>query len=250
MNTKNESQGNNKSMLRLHVALANAGIASRRKCEEFIKNGRVKINGQVVTTPGTRIIPSDIVEFDGRIVSFKRHLHYIALYKPAGYLCAMSDDRGRPLAVDLLRSRFKERLYNVGRLDFASSGLIFFTNDGDFAEYVMHPSFGLDKEYLVETDNSIPLSFPDEFQSGIVSGTDVLRAENVKLLDTNRLSIILAEGKNREIRRALESAGLYVKRLIRVRIGPISLGSLREGDFCELNDSEVKAVLSYHYNKE
>ncbi len=235
--------------VRLQLVLARAGVASRRACEEYIVAGRVRVNGEVVTALGTKVRPGDKIEVDGKTLGAPERLRYVALHKPAGYICAMSDDRGRPLAVDLLRSRFPERLYNVGRLDFASSGLILFTNDGDFAKRAGHPSGGLDKEYLVETDLDVPASFVADFVRGIETDGETLRAERVESIGPRRLRIVLVEGRNREIRRALERAGLRALRLKRVRIGPLELGRLHEGEFCELDPHEVEAILAYRYEK-
>ncbi|MCX7025720.1 MAG: pseudouridine synthase [Spirochaetes bacterium] len=236
------------SSVRLQVALARSGIASRRACEEIIRSGRVSVNGRVVTELGTRVLHEDVVEVDGLAIGATERLRYVALNKPVGYLCTMHDEKGRPVAIDLLRARFKERLYNVGRLDFASSGLILFTNDGEFAGRVGHPSGGIDKEYLVDTHEDIPRSFPGDFVRGIDSDGDTLRAERVEILEPRRMSVVLLEGRNREIRRALETVGLRARKLVRIRIGPIGLGGMRDGDFCELADDEVEAILSYRYN--
>ena len=137
MNKDSNSQDNK---LRLQVFLAHSGLASRRACEKIILDGRVTVNGQVVTELGSKVSDSDIVKVDGKQLSLEKKKCYVLLNKPAGYVCSSSDEKGRAVAVDLLKDAYKERLYNVGRLDMYSKGMILFTNDGDFAAKLSHPS--------------------------------------------------------------------------------------------------------------
>ncbi len=139
----------NKEM-RLQVFMAHSGLASRRKCELLISEGNVKVNGTVITQMGYRVSDNDIVTYMGKVLSINRSKIYLALNKPSLYLCSNSDPQGRPLAVELINKDFQERLYNVGRLDYLSTGLIFFTNDGDFTKTVAHPSSGIEKEYVTK----------------------------------------------------------------------------------------------------
>lgn len=232
---------------RLQTLIAHAGEASRRAAEDLIRAGRVQVNGVVVTELGSRALPTDTVTLDGKPIRAESVKRYLALNKPPGYLCAMADDRGRPLAVELLRPKIQERVYNVGRLDMESCGLILFTNDGEFAAKAGHPSFGIIKEYQVETDRSVSDEFVSRFMSGIdvvdeAGEPEVLRAVDVKKIAARRLVIRLAEGKNREIRRALAAFSMRARVLRRVSIGPILLGDLPEGRYRALSKAELAAV--------
>lgn len=231
--------------IRLQAYLARAGVASRRASERLILDGRVSVNGRRVVELGTKVGPRDRVEFDGRLLSIQEHLRYILLNKPAGYLCAMSDSEGRPLAVDLIRGAVAERVYNVGRLDQWSSGLVLFTNDGELAARLMHPSSGIDKEYEVQADGPLPEAFFEDFRRGLPIEGVVYRAQRVERSGPASARVILVEGKNREIRRVLESFGRRALSLRRTRIGPLREGSLAEGSFRELRAAEVEALYRY-----
>lgn len=245
---------------RLQVLVARAGIASRRAAEELIRAGRVAVNGTPVTELGARARLGDMVTVDGRPIAREARTLRLALNKPPGYLCAMSDTFGRPLAADLLKPAVRERVYNVGRLDLESCGLIFFTNDGDFAAKAGHPSYGLVKEYEIETDRRLHATFGAQFEAGLevdaeepdgtaqaLSGTsqgrkELLKARKVLVRGERACTIWLAEGKNREIRRALALFGLKATLLKRVAIGPVRLGDLPEGRFRELSPAELAAL--------
>jgi 23S rRNA pseudouridine2605 synthase len=223
------------------VFLAHGGVASRRSCEQFILDGRVQVNGRTVTTLGEKVGPGDEVRFDGLPVKAESRFRYIALNKPPGYLCSSSDPQGRPLAVDLL-SGIPERLYNIGRLDFQSSGLVFFTNDGDFAELVGHPRTGIEKEYLVEAAGSISDEFISAFSGGVT--IEGIRYQAKSLIREGRRGLrnVLIEGKNREIRRVFSHFHLHPNRLIRIRIGPILLGTLPEGESRPITEKEMATL--------
>lgn len=227
---------------RIQTLLAHAGIASRRAAERMIQEGRVRMNGVVVTELGTRAMPLDRVEVDGSLIVKEERLHYIAMNKPPGYLCAMSDDRGRPLAASLLKPDIQERVYNVGRLDLESCGLVLFTNDGAFARDVGHPSSGLIKEYLVETDKRIHRTFGAQFEAGLADDGETLKAAHVEMTGERTCMIRLVEGKNREIRRALKQFGLKALLLRRIAIGPVHLGDLTEGRWRPLSSEELSAL--------
>jgi len=224
--------------MRLQAYLASAGIGSRRHCESFILDGRVQVNG-LRAQLGQSVQDGDSVLFDGTPVFPQARKRYLMLNKPAGYLCAMSDPRGRSLAVDLLKDEVGERVYNIGRLDQWSSGLLLFTNDGDFARRMSHPSGNMEKEYELTTDEIIPASFSADFEAGLVVDGLFYKARSVKILGQRRASIILIEGRNREIRRVLAHYGLRALNLRRIRIGPLLLGNLAEGHYRELTTPEV-----------
>ena len=225
---------------RLQVYLAHAGIASRRAAEEIIASGRVQVNGAVINIRGCRVFPGDTVLFDGKPVQPESRLRYLALNKPAGYICSSSDPQGRPLALDLLPKQIGERLYNVGRLDFQSSGLIFFTNDGDFASRLGHPGSGLEKEYLIEASGPIPGVVAEAFLSGITIEGVRYQAAAAEQTGRKSLRVVLVEGKNREIRRVFSHFHLHPVVLRRVRIGTVRLGDLKEGASRPLTEKELE----------
>jgi 23S rRNA pseudouridine2605 synthase len=229
--------------LRLQVYLAHAGLASRRAAEKLIGEGRVRVNGRVVTVPGEKVGDGDLVLVDGRPVRPETQVWRLALHKPPGYICSSSDPQGRPLALELLPPGIRERLYNVGRLDVLSSGLILFTNDGGFAARVSHPSSGIEKEYLVEASGPIPDEVADAFRRGLVIEGQRYQAREVERTGRGSLRVCLVEGKNREIRRVFSHFHLHPRRLHRIRIGPVALGNLGEGASRPLRDDEIKALM-------
>ncbi|GAB1482805.1 pseudouridine synthase [Treponema sp.] len=229
--------------IRLQAYLARCGVASRRASEELILAGRVQVNGIKVTELGSKVSSSDRVEFDSHIVKPETRLVYLALHKPEGYICSASDTHDRPLALSLLPKDITERVYNVGRLDLRSSGLILFTNDGNFAAKVSHPSAEIEKEYLVDSTVPIPDSMLESFRSGVEVEGEVYRCANVERTGQRSLRIVLIEGKNKEIRRVFSHFHLHAERLHRVRIGRILLGDLKEGQSRSLTSSEIQSLL-------
>jgi 23S rRNA pseudouridine2605 synthase len=228
--------------IRIQTLIARAGIASRRAAEEIMRAGRVQLNGMPCTEPGTRAKPEDRIELDGKPLVAETRKLYLALNKPQGYICAMTDPHGRPTAASLFRPAIMERVYNVGRLDLESSGLILFTNDGQFASRAGHPSFGLVKEYEVKTDRRIHGTFAAQFEAGLEEGGETLKAERVVIKDDFTFTVWLAEGRNREIRRALSLFGLKALTLRRVSIGPVKLGDLPEGSWRHLDTAEIESL--------
>lgn len=232
-----------KDEVRLQVFLAHCGVASRRASEQIILDGRVSVNGTVITELGTKVTASDVVSVDGKQVFQEEKKRYVLLNKPAGFVCSASDEKGRKVAADLIQGAFRERLYNVGRLDMYSKGMIFFTNDGEFARILSHPSSQLEKEYIVETSQDVPDDFPARFERGIRVNNVFYRCLRCEILRPRKIKIVLIEGKNREIRTVLESVGLGTHSLVRVRIGNVYLDDLRPGDFRELSEREVRSLL-------
>jgi 23S rRNA pseudouridine2605 synthase len=224
--------------------LAHAGIASRRGAETLIAEGRVSVNGKIVSVLGEKVLPEDDVRLDGVRVLPETRFRHLALHKPAGYLCSSADPQGRALALDLLPADIRERLYTVGRLDYRSSGLIFCTNDGGFAAKIGHPSAKIEKEYLLETSGVIP----DEVLSAFLQGLDIegerYRAERIERFGRTSLGVVLIEGKNREIRRVCSYFHLHPVILRRIRIGPVLLGGLKEGESRPLSEQELRELLS------
>ena len=228
---------------RLQVFLARAGVASRRAGERLIASGRVAVNGELVTVQGRKVAAGDRVTLDGRVVAAVRPDVSFALHKPAGYLCSNADPRGRRLARELLPAE-AGRVFHVGRLDMASSGLILFSTDGELAVRVTHPRYGVEKEYEVTTDRPVPTAVLERYRSGWrIDGTTYTLA-GWRRSGATRVVLTLTEGRNREIRRVLGHAGMPVCRLARVRIGPVTLDGIPAGSWRRLSPREVAWFLA------
>ena len=223
---------------RLQVFLARAGVASRRAAERLIAGGRVALNGERVTVQGRTVAAGDRVTVDGRVVTGARRPVHFALHKPAGYLCSNADPRGRRLARDLLPPD-AGRTFHVGRLDLASSGIILFTNDGQLAVRVTHPRYGVEKEYEVTTDRPVPTAVLERYRAGWCIDDITYTLAGYRRRGGSRVTLTLTEGRNREIRRVLGYAGMQVRRLVRVRIGPVTLDGIASGTWRTLSPPEV-----------
>ncbi len=231
-------------MVRLQKFLAQAGIASRRSSETIIREGRVEVNGRKVTKQGIQIDPvADVISVDGQMIQPLRH-HYVAVHKPRGVLCTRKDDRQRTILGDLLPSNWD--LKPVGRLDRDSEGLIFATNDGEFALRVTHPRYGVTKVYQVEVEGKVPRQALRLFTKGVKHREAVLRAQKASLLNSNRsrsvIRMELTEGKNREIRRMFATQEMKVIRLVRMQIGNVKLGELPAGKWRTLTKTEIESL--------
>jgi len=232
--------------MRLHKFLAEAGVASRRAGEQMILEGRVSVNGHVIRQLGTRVDPlHDHVTVDGKPVHAKRKLH-VALHKPRGCVCSRKDEFGRPTIYDLLPDEWGN-LYSVGRLDYDTEGLIFLTNDGQFALHLTHPRYEVRKKYVATVDGRVEPAMTSRFVKGVFSRGEKLKASAARIvsssLSRSLVEIELTEGKNREVRRMFEVEGITVKRLQRVQIGKIKLGELRPGKWRTLTEPEIKSLL-------
>ncbi|MGA2977480.1 MAG: pseudouridine synthase [Spirochaetia bacterium] len=234
------SRSSAESSIRLQVYLARCGLGSRRSCETYIQHGRIMVNGAPVTRLGEKVSLKDVVTLDGRKVTPAKTRIYIALHKPPGYLCSNADPEGRPLARTLFSAAIKERLFHVGRLDFLSSGLILYTNDGEFAKVVSHPKAQIEKEYLVETGRAIEEDFLRRYSKGIKVGDVTYRCKSFILRSAHSALITLTEGKNRELRNVFTSRNIRLKRVHRVRIGPITLRGIPAGHFRRLTEREIR----------
>lgn len=232
--------------VRLQKFLAQCGIASRRKSEEMIAQGLVKINGRVATI-GDKVSPKhDKVTCKGKRVSNVERHSYIALYKPRGYVSAASDDRGNKCVTQLV-SDIKKRLYPVGRLDKNSEGLLLMTNDGDFANAIMHPSEHVPKTYRVTVDGMVSEQQLDILNSEmIIDGKKIIPA-TVTVIEIGKertfLQFVLYQGINRQIRKMCEEANLHIKRLKRISIGDIQLGNLTSGKYRFLTQDEISKIM-------
>jgi 23S rRNA pseudouridine2605 synthase len=229
--------------LRLHVFLAKAGIASRRASEKLILAGKVTVNGVTVTVLGTRVEAGDVVGCDGKPVAPIERRVYLAVHKPVGHLCTQHDERDRPKVIDLIPDDLKPGLFHAGRLDFMSGGLIFYTNDGEFARKVTHPSAEVEKEYLLESSDPIPETMLSDYRKGVAIEGETYRIRRYGSETKTRARIVLIQGKNREIRRVCAAYGVKVRRLTRVRIGPVKLGGLSPGRFRLLTNEEIRWFL-------
>lgn len=232
--------------VRLQKVLANAGVASRRASEELITSGAVKVNGKVVKELGTRINPdSDKVSVRGTPVQLDASRVYLALNKPVGVISSMADEFGRPdLSQYSLRS---DRIYNVGRLDADTSGLLLLTNDGELANMLAHPKFGVTKTYIAKVEGAISSQEIQRLLSGVELEDGPMKADRANLVDTNAyeslVEIVIHSGKNRVVRRMFEAIGHPVKDLVRRQFGPIQLGPLKPGQTRLLSKVEVGALL-------
>ncbi len=230
------------SLIRLQKFLSEAGICSRRKGEEYIKAGFVRVNNEVVTELGEKVDPEkDRVEFNGKVVDVKSDPVYIALNKPKGYVTS-SRQAGDKIVLDLID--INERVYPVGRLDKDSSGLLILTNDGSLHHRLSHPSFDHEKEYNVTVVRPIPDGALRSIAKGMpMMGTKTRPAE-IERITPRRFRIVLREGKNRQIRRMVRKVGNHVTRLKRVRVSNIKLGRLAEGTWRNLTEKEKKELFN------
>jgi 23S rRNA pseudouridine2605 synthase/16S rRNA pseudouridine516 synthase len=237
-------------MERLQKFISRSGVTSRRKAEELILEGRVKVNGKVIRTLGVKIDPEkDVVEVDNKIIKPEKKL-YIALYKPVGYLSSLYDPFGRRTIKDLLKDKLSSRVYPVGRLDFDSEGLLLCTNDGEIANFVIHPRYKIPKIYEVLV-NGIPKEEElKKFREGVIlKEGKTLPAEFEVVWKNSKtkrslLKVVLYQGWKRQIRRMLALFGYEVLKLKRIQIGEIRLGNLKPGEFRFLNDEEIKWLKS------
>ena len=234
--------------IRLQVFMSHSGIASRRACAAIIHAGRVKVNGKTITEPGIRVQENDTIYLDNELLKLEQTMHYMVLNKPPGYLCSSFDPHGRLLAIELLPKTIKERLYNVGRLDYHSSGMIFFTNDGDFAARISHPSSEIEKEYIIKSTVPVPDRAIEAFLAGIEIEGELYRALRVQRLDEKSLRIVLIEGKNREIRKVFSHFHLHPSMLCRIRIGAVELGNLPESQCRPLSGTEINDLMTGRNN--
>ncbi|EMB22601.1 pseudouridine synthase [Treponema denticola] len=229
--------------IRLQVYLARCGVASRRASENLILNGRVSVDGKIITELGTKVSGKEKICLDGKQIFPEAEKRYILLNKPEGYVCSLADEKDRPIAASLLKDTYTERLYNIGRLDMLSGGAILFTNDGDFSAKVEHPSSEIEKEYEVITVFEYPDEVLQKFLRGVRIEGVFYKALSAERISKNKMRIVLIEGKNREIRRVLKFFNIKIKKLTRVRIGCVHLSDLPSGKHRPLTSEEIKGLL-------
>ncbi len=234
--------------VRLQKVLSQAGVASRRNAEIMIDEGRVEVNGELVTEQGRRVDPDrDAIRVDGhRIPPPRRHAYYV-MNKPRGVVCTMSDDEGRTCIADYLGRLSKLALYHVGRLDTDTEGMLLLTNDGEFAQAMMHPSHELQKTYVAEVSGLVDKKLADRLKKGIVLDDGPIKADRVKVGASSgnktMVTLVLHSGRNRIVRRIFEHVGHPVRSLARTQIGPVRMGQLKIGEIRELTQAELGSLL-------
>jgi 23S rRNA pseudouridine2605 synthase len=232
--------------VRLQKILSKAGIASRRAAEKLIMDGRVEVDGELVTELGTRVDPEvSIIRVDGARVVVDDSLVYLALNKPRGMHSTMSDDRGRPCIGDLIERRVRgnKKLFHVGRLDADTEGLILLTNDGELAHRLMHPSHMIPKTYLATVTGKVPRGVGKQLRAGVELEDGLASVDDFAVVDAipgkTLVRLTLHEGRNRIVRRMLAALGFPVEALVRTDIGPVSLGEQRPGSIRALGLDEI-----------
>jgi 23S rRNA pseudouridine2605 synthase len=236
-------------MERLNKALADRGVASRRKSDQIIKEGRVKVNDAVITEPGTQVHPGDIITVDGKKLA-KEERHYILMNKPTGTLSTVTDDKGRKTVIDLLdRSFAGMRLFPVGRLDYDTAGLIILTDDGELANILSHPSYEVEKTYLARVKGIVIKETVRTMRQGVLlPDGHKAKPRAVRLVERDKdhqsslLEITLTEGRNREVRNIMEAIGHPVIRLTRTRYDFLSTEGIARGGYRPLKIHEVKKL--------
>lgn len=235
---------------RLQKVMASCGVASRRKCEEYIAAGRVRVNGSVVTELGTKVSKRDRIEFDGKEL-MKQQLVYYVLYKPTGYLTAVTDKLGRRVVMDLIDSETKKtRIFPIGRLDYDTSGVLLLTNDGDLSYRLTRSAKEIEKVYQVRVNGIIDQPAVTKLIKGVMIDGKMTKRAKVEVLDIDKensstlLKLTITEGRNRQVRKMCEAVGYEVKKLKRVSFGGVTLDGLGVGEYRELKPHEVKVLYS------
>ena len=225
--------------IRLQKYMADCGVASRRKCEEIILDGRVKINGKTVTELGTKVTDEDVVSVDGEVLKAQTKKYYIAMNKPVGYVTTVSDEFDRPTVINLVEDEIQSRIYPVGRLDFDTEGLLLLTNDGDLTYKLTHPKHAIFKKYIA-TLNEVPQPKDvEKLKKGVVVDGKKTQPAKLNWLKDNVIEISISEGRNRQVRKMFEAVGYEVVNLQRIAVGNILLGNIPLGRWRHLSISEI-----------
>ncbi len=235
--------------VRLQKLMAGAGVASRRVCEQMIEEGRVTVNDQVVTELGVRVNPEKVVvRVDGISIQTDEKYIYMAFNKPAGVVSTMEDPEGRPCIKDFLRDSFNHRVFHVGRLDVETEGLLLLTNDGELANRLTHPSYEVPKTYLVQVRGPVASGVGEELKRGIRLEDGTARLDSFKLVDSTPghvlIEVSIHSGRNRIVRRLFDAVGYPVEKLVRVEMGPIRIGSQKQGTIRNLSKVEIGELLA------
>lgn len=233
--------------MRINKYLADCGVASRRKCDELIAQGKVKVNGKVVRELGLDIKHTDIVLFENRAVRPSVKRVYYKLHKPKGYVTTASDEKGRKTVVELMR-KVQERIYPIGRLDYDTEGLLILTNDGDITNILTHPKNNVKKTYIASVEGDITPADIKQITKGVDIGGYITQPCSAQILDKDekftRVEIIIAEGKNHQVKKMFEAVGKTVAFLKRISIGEIKLGGLSRGEYKALTTKEIAYLKS------
>ena len=235
--------------VRLQKFMADAGVASRRKSEELIAKGHVKVNDKVVTEMGVKVDHHDKVEVDGMPLETEKK-RYILMYKPRGVISAVKDDKGRKVVTDLLEEDVDERVYPIGRLDYDTSGLLLLTNDGEFANHLMHPRYHVDKTYVAKIEGILTLEEIKKLENGIKfkDYTSAHAKVTVKSKDKKKNSsivkIVIHEGHNHQVKNMFDAVGHHVEKLAREKYGFLTLDGLVSGKYRDLTRQEVAQLKS------
>jgi len=231
---------------RLQKVIAQSGITSRRKAEQLIIDGKVKVNNKVVTKLGTKVTSNDKIEVNNVEIEKEAKVYYM-LYKPRGIISSVKDDKNRKVVTDLMPG-IQERVFPIGRLDYDTSGILLLTNDGEFANLLMHPRYGVEKVYQIRI-NGIPTKEDlSKLLRGVKDNNEILKAINYKIVSRDKkrnsteLELTLREGKNRHIRRMMDKLGFPVKKLKRIKYGHLTLKDLKVGEYRPLNPKEIKQL--------
>ena len=239
-------------MERLQKVIAESGYCSRRKAEEYIKAGKVSVNGEKVTEMGIKVSGNDDVMINGTVLS-KEDKEYYLLYKPRGVISASSDDKGRTTVVDLIHT--DKRIYPVGRLDYDTTGVLFLTNDGEFANLLTHPSHKVEKLYIAKVKGEVTKGALSKLRSGVLLDGKKTSKARAKLKNVDKKSgtaiveLIISEGKNHQVKRMMEAVGLEVVKLKREQVGFFNLSGLASGEYRMLTPKEVKRLRVYALEK-
>ncbi len=237
--------------MRINKFLASCGVASRRNSEQYIVEGRVKVNGKVVTALATEInIDNDTVTLDGKRIELPQKHIYLMMNKPKGFICTVSDDRERKTVIDLLPENYKsKRVFPIGRLDYDSEGLLLLTTDGDLANRLMHPGSDVGKTYVCKVEGQVQESDIAKLRKGVMLDGSLTKKAKIKLLEFDgefsRFEITISEGRNRQIRRMFETVNKEVVFLRRVAIGDLRLGGLYRGETRELKAHEIEYLMKF-----
>ena len=234
-------------MERLQKVMASCGVASRRKAEEMIVNGLVKVNGKVVTELGTKVSDKDEIEVNGNLLTREDKVYYL-INKPRGVITSTSDDKGRRVVTDLIPD--ESRIYPVGRLDYDTTGALLLTNDGEFANIITHPKSKVDKVYIAKLNGIIKGEDINKLKDGVLIDNVKVNSSRVKLKKINSstntcmVEITIHEGKNHQVKRMFEAVGFHVEKLKRERIGIFNLEGLQSGEYRKLTPKEVAIIYS------
>lgn len=226
--------------MRLNKFIASSGICSRRKADELILNSKIKINGKIITELGINVEEKDIVEFEGKVLKLQQEKVYLMLNKPTGYITTSIEQFGRKCVLDLIEEDL--RVYPIGRLDMDTEGMLLLTNDGDFANKLMHPKNKIKKSYIVTVDKEVELNKLEKLRNGVDIGDYITKPAEAQMLDKNHLKIVISEGKNRQVRKMCSAVGINLISLKRESIGNLKLGNLKLGKYRKLTDEEINKI--------